>query len=249
MTEQHYPPLKANPAHSPIYASNMIQERRKRILVETRRMIADGGLEKFSIRTLCQNADVAQRTLYNAFQSKDRLIAIAIRETYEDVNRNIQYRTPVDTIDGIIDRLISINSRNFKARNYTKAVTTLYFSSTISKDVWVALREMAFLNLRRWLDRLARDGSLVHWVTAEQAAADIANIEYAIINDWASERLSDEDYLPRLAIAVLSHAAGVTTGSERARALEMATEIATTKRLPQFPKPVFRQQASSRPRG
>ncbi len=240
MAEQLESALEANPTRSPIYASNSIQERRRRILIETRRMIAESGIDGFSIRTLCRNADVAQRTLYNAFHSKERLIAIAIRETYEDVNRFIQYRTSADTIEGIIDRLIAVNSRNFKARNYTKAVASLYFSATIGEDVWTALREMAFLNLRRWLDRLEHENSLAPWMNAAQAASDFANIEYAIINDWATERLPDDEYISRLVLAVLSHAIGITVGTEQAHVTAMASEINRTGRLPEFPKPVFK---------
>lgn len=203
-------------------------------------MISEAGLDGFSIRTLCRNADVAQRTLYNAFQSKDRLIAIAIREAYEEVNRFMRYRTSADTIDGIIDRLISVNSRNFKARNYTRAVTSLYFSPTIGPDLWDAFRQMAFLNLRQWLDRLVREGGLQPWVDVDQTATDFANIEFATIHDWATGRLSDEQYLTRLVLAVLSHAAGVTTGPSRIRAMEMAEAIRTTGKLPDFPKPAFR---------
>ena len=232
--------LTPNPDREPIYSSASIQERRQRILHEARRMIAEAGISGFSVRTLCRNADVAQRTLYNAFQNKDRLIAIAIREAYEQVNRHMRYRTSADTLDGIIDRLISVNTRNLKARNYTKAVVSLYFSPSIGADVWDALRQMVFLNLRRWLDRLERDGELEDWVPIDQVASDFANIEYAIINDWAVGRLTDDQYLPRLVMGVLAHAAGVTKGPAREEAVSMLRAIRDTGRLPEFPKPVFR---------
>lgn len=202
-------------------------------------MIAQDGIDNFSIRTLCRNADVAQRTLYNAFQGKDRLIALAISEAYEDVNRHMRYRTSADTLEGIVDRLISVNTRNLKARNYTKAVVSLYFSPTISEDIWNALRGMAFRNLRQWLDRLAREGALEPWVDVEEAAGDFANLEYSIINDWAVGRLSDEDYVPRLILSVLSHTAGVTVGVYRDEAIAMAQAIRRTGHLPEFPKPVY----------
>lgn len=233
------PVLSDNPERAPIYASASIQERRRRILAEARRMIAREGIDGFSIRTLCRNADVAQRTLYNAFQSKDRLIALAIREAYEDVNRYMRYRTLPDTLEGIIDRLISVNSRNLRARNYTKAVVSLYFSPMIGEDIWDALRGMAFLNLRKWLDRAAGEGQLHPWLTVDEAAGDLANLEYSIINDWAVGRLSDEDYVRRLVMAVLSHIIGITVGPLRNEAIAMAEAIGRTGALPAFPKPVF----------
>ncbi|NLR73212.1 TetR/AcrR family transcriptional regulator [Novosphingobium sp. ERN07] len=231
--------LTGNPERKAVYSSASIHQRRKRILTEARRMIADVGLDGFSVRLLCRNADVAQRTLYNAFQSKDRLIALAIREAYEDVNRYIRYRTEVDTLNGIIDRLIAVNTRNLRARNYTKAVVSLYFSPSISPDVWNALRSMVFLNLRQWLDRLHREGGLQPWINVEIAAGDFANIEYATINDWAVGRLTDEQYIPRLVNAVLSYALGILKGEERAMAAAMMEQLHATGKLPEFPKPVF----------
>ena len=232
--------IHPNPGRRAIYSSSSISERRQRILHETRRMIAERGIDGFSVRDLCRNADVAQRTLYNAFQSKDRLIAIAIRETYEDINKHIAYKTSPRTLEGIVDRLISVNSRNLKARNYTKAVVSLYFSPTISGDVWETLRQMAFLNLRQWLDELLLQKRLEDWAKIDETAADFANLEYSIINDWAVGRLSDKEYIPRLILAVLSHAAGVTKGAERKKAIDMMRQIRATGKLPSSPKPSFR---------
>ena len=233
--------LSPHPDKQLVYSSTTIFERRKRILRETRRMIAEVGLEGFSIRTLCQRADVAQRTLYNAFHSKDRLIALAIRNAYEDINSYIGYRTSAETIDGIVDRLIAVNRRNLKARNYTRAVTSIFFSAGTSKDVWAAIREMVFLNLRQWLDRVERDGELQPWARIDDLAHMFANIEYSIINDWANDRIADEDYIRLLITAVLSLAAGATQGTTQARAQDMLAEIGRTGTMPEFPKPVLLQ--------
>ena len=231
--------LAPHPDKQLVYSSTMIHERRQRILHETRKMIAEDGLEGFSIRTLCRRADVAQRTLYNAFHSKDRLIALAIRETYEGVNSYIRYRTSAETLEGIVDRLMSVNRRNLKARNYTQAVTSIYFSANTSEDVWNALREMVYLNLRQWLDRVVRDDELQPWANLQEVAENFANVEYAVINDWARGRISDEDYVRRLIRAVLSLAAGVTRGATQTQANQMLEQITRTGELPEFPKPVL----------
>ncbi len=231
--------LALHPEKQLIYSSASIHERRRRILKEARKMIAEHGLEGFSIRALCRQADVAQRTLYNAFQNKDRIIALAIREAYEDVNRYMRYRTSADTLAGIVDRLIAVNRRNLKARNYTRAVTAIYFAPNISTDIWQALRGMVFLNLRLWLDRMEKDGELQDWVDIEALAGDVANIEYATINDWAQGRLDDEAYLIRLITAVLSLTAGATRGNTHDEAVAMLRAIRQSGKLPEFPKPVY----------
>ncbi|MDE2620731.1 MAG: TetR/AcrR family transcriptional regulator [Sphingomonadales bacterium] len=231
--------LTPHPEKQLVYSSPSIHERRSRILREARKLLAEGGLEKFSIRTLCKRADVAQRTLYNAFHNRDRIMALAIREAYEDVNRYMRYRTSAETLDGIIDRLISVNSRNLRARNYTQAVATIFFSGAASHDIWVAMREMVDINLRQWLNRLVRENLLEDWVNVGELADEIANLEYATINDWAQGRIPDEDYVRRLITSVLTHMAGALKGEERELATAMLRRIRATGELPEFPKPVY----------
>lgn len=231
--------LTLHPKRRLVYSSPNMHERRRRILREARKMLAEGGLEKFSIRTLCKRADVAQRTLYNAFHNRDRIMALAIREAYEDVNRHMRYRTSAETLEGIVDRLIAVNSRNIHARNYTQAVTAIYFSPAASHDIWIALRQMVDINLRQWLNRLARDGLLEDWVRVDELATEIANIEYATINDWARGIIPDEDYVPRLITAVLTHVVGALCGQEKEQAIAMLRDIRASGQLPAFPKPVY----------
>lgn len=232
------PILSAHPEKQLVYSSPLIHERRLRILREARKLLAEKGIEGFSIRVLCKRADVAQRTLYNAFHNRDRLITLAIRETYEDVNRIIKYRTSAETLEGILDRLISVNSRNLRARNYTKAVAAIYFSPNASRDVWDSMRQMVNLNLRQWLDRMDREKRLESWVNVDELADEIANLEYAMINDWALGRIEDDDYVRRLITAVLTHVVGALVGEDRAMAQKFLTEIHATGQLPNFPRPL-----------
>jgi AcrR family transcriptional regulator len=231
--------LSAHPDKQLVYSSPSIHERRRRILREARRLLAESGLEKFSIRTLSKRADVAQRTLYNAFHNRDRIMALAIQEAYDDVNRYMRYRTSAETVEGIVDRLISVNTRNLRARNYTQAVAAIFFAPTGSADIWLAMRQMVDTNLRQWLDRLVRENLLEDWVDVDEFAHEIANLEYATINDWAQGRIPDDQYVPRLITGVLTHAAGAVRGEDRETALKMLREIRSTGKLPEFPKPVY----------
>ena len=204
-----------------IYDSDAIRARRRRILRETRKLIAERGMEGFTVRALCTRAGIAQRTLYNAFGNKDRLVAIAIREAYEEFNQTARYQAGADTLEGMLERLITVNRRNFRARNYTRAVASLYFSGTTHHDIWEALQEMTFLNLRVWLGALAASGDLAPGVDLAMLGPLIANVEYATINDWAQGRIANGDYIPRLIEHVLVLVIGNTTG----RTFEKATEF------------------------
>jgi AcrR family transcriptional regulator len=238
------PALVANPSKSLSYSSEQIIDRRRRLLSEARRMISEGGLESLSVRKLCQRADVAQRTFYNAYESKDRLIALAIREAFDDFQRFISYKTDPMTLEGLIDRTLSTNRRNFKVRNYTKAVVSIYFSSGTSNDVWMTIQDMAQVGWRDWLEILKARGCLKDWAVPSRIANEMANLQYSIINDWCRERLEDEEYLPALFTATLTLLIGTAKKEIASEAEDMLIAFHTTGQLPEFPKPVGRDRGA-----
>lgn len=231
--------LAAHPDKPRLYSSPLIIERRKRLLREARHMIAEGGIENFSVRKLCQKAEVAQRTLYNAFQNKDRVIALAIREAYDDFNQNVRYRTDENTLSGVLDRTIAINRRNFGVRNYTKAVVSIYFGPATPKDVWETLRDMSVNSIHAWLMVMASRGELQSWVNASHFATTMANVQYAAINDWCLERLTDEQYLPRLVESMLLLLVGAVQGRVRDECEQFLVEMKRTGEVPKFPNPIW----------
>lgn len=214
-----------HPTKPLVYSSAAITARRKRILKEARKLLSEKGFDGFTVRELCHRAEVAQRTLYNAFHNKDRIVALAIREAFEDVHRKTTYSTFPDTLDGIVQRLVTVNTRNFTARNYTKAVTALYFSPNVSEDIFRSLQEMALMNLRRWLDRVERSKHLAAWVRRDELESAFVNAEYATINDWACERIPDTDYLSRLVATILLVTIGATRGATQAHAIRLLKKI------------------------
>lgn len=229
--------IAQHPTKTSAYASGPILERRKRILHEARKLLAENGLQGFAVRELCRRAEVAQRTLYNAFHSKDRLIALAIREAYDTANAQLNYRTSAETLEGIIDRLIVINTRNRGARTYSHVIASLYFSPDIAEDIRRAIQHMAFTNLQQWLKRVELDDEFRPGIRREELAADLANIEFAIINDWAEGRIADKEFVPRIVRSVLTFAAGATRGETQEQAHRYLNEIARSGELPRFPHP------------
>lgn len=231
--------LEAHPGKPLLYSSPLIIERRKRLLREARQMIAEDGLEGFSVRQLCRRAGVAQRTLYNAFQNKDRVIALAIREAYDDFNKNVRYRTDANTLAGVLDRTIAINRRNFKVRNYTKAVVSIYFGPGTPRDVWETLRDMSVNAIHEWLMIMQARNELRSWVHAYHFATAMANVQYSVINDWCLDRLSDEEYLPRLAESMLLLLIGAVQGKVRDEAEAFLIDMRKTGEVPKFPNMVW----------
>ncbi len=235
--------LAPHPDKPLLYSSPMILERRRRLLKEARHMIAEGGLESFSIRKLCQRADVAQRTLYNAFQNKDRLIAFAIREAFDEFSMYVRDRTDPDSLDGWVGRTIAINRRNFRVRNYTRAVCAIYFAPSTPRDVWATLQDMSLRGNLAWLER--RRDDLHPWIDIDHFAHSMANMQYSTINDWCLGRLSDTAYLPRLAENMLLLLIGAVQGPLAEEAADMLAALGRTGKLSKYPNMAFTPPADS----
>lgn len=219
-------------------------ERRERILHETRKLINEEGLEGFSMRELSKRANVAPKTLYNAFGDRDRLIGLAIREMYDALRYNVKFKTSDKTLSGLLDRAIVLNRGNLKARNYAKAVATIYFAPGTHPELRDILQEMAVGNTSEWLTDLRTKGQLHDWVDIEHLTRHMANMEYALILDWATGRVKDTEYLFRFAEIVLFSALAATRGEVYEAAEAMMVHMAETREVPSFGNPVIGHQSS-----
>lgn len=68
--------------------------RRQRVLVAALRLGADGGYDAVQMRDVAASAEVALGTIYRYFPSKDALLAAAMVEWMEDLERRVTTRAP-----------------------------------------------------------------------------------------------------------------------------------------------------------
>ena len=209
---------------TPIYDSALMHERRQRILAETRRVIEENGIENLSMRELCKRADVAQRTLYNAFGSKDRIVGLAIQENYLEQVARMKFTTAPDTMEGVIERLARVCMHFGRQRNYLKAVMDLYFAPTVHKDTIQMMRELSYGNVRPWLQQLQARELLSPYLTLEQVEGDMTDLAFSVMRKFTSgeigvARMADESVRGMLVLTV-----GSTTGEAQARALRVLTQ-------------------------
>jgi AcrR family transcriptional regulator len=196
-----------------------MQERRQRILDETRRVIEENGIENLSMRELSKRADVAQRTLYNAFGSKDRIVGLVIQDNYLQQVSRMKFATAPDTMEGVIERLARVCMHFGRKRNYLKAVMDLYFAPTVHRDTIAMMRELSYANVRPWLLQLEQRRQLSPFLSREQIEGDMTDLAFAVMRKWTIgdigvARMADEAVRGFLVLA-----AGATTGEARERAL------------------------------
>jgi AcrR family transcriptional regulator len=209
---------------TPVYDSALMHERRQRILEETRRVIEEQGIENLSMRELCKRADVAQRTLYNAFGNKDRIVGLAIRDIYLEQFERMRFESPADTIEGVIDRLTRICTHFGRQKNYIKAVLDIYFSPDPHKEVTDMMRELSSGNVMPWLSRLQRLGQINPDLSLDEVAGDMTDLIFSIMRQWSIgemgvTRMTDQAVRGFLVVAI-----GATTGKAQTHAMQVLAQ-------------------------
>lgn len=207
------------------YASAAMLERRKRILAVARELVAEQGIDGFSVNALCRRADVAKQTLYNAFGTKDELIAAAILDYFEDYESHIPYCSPLGTLDRLIERMVAVGTRNLTIPNYIKAITGFYFSASANPELRTMLHEIFSLIQRPYVEALAASASLHPWVDGERLIDSLDEQRMLTAAKWARGEMSDEDFVDALAMGVLTILLGVSRGEERENILAITTKI------------------------
>lgn len=207
------------------YSSPAIMARRKRILEEARKIISEQGIAALSMSEIGQRAGVAKRTLYNAFQTRERLIAAAIQEYFDEYVGRISFVNPPGTMMHNLERMISVVQRNRQIRNYIKAIMAIYFSPEVDSDIWVAMHSMATRPNLEWMRTLQAKKQLQPWVDVNRLADDAVRFEYATINDWALGRIADDEIVVRLISSYLTFMLGATRGAARKEIEELLSRI------------------------
>ncbi|WP_068090335.1 TetR/AcrR family transcriptional regulator [Novosphingobium rosa] len=208
------------------YASPAIIERRRRILEETRQVIAEQGITALNMNDIGRRAGVAKRTLYNAFLTRERMIAAAIQEYFEEYISRITFTQPAGTMQHNLERMISVVQRNRRIPNYIRAIMALYFSPEVDEDIWLAMHSIATSQNRAWVENLAAGKQLQAWVKVDTLVDDMVRLEYAMINDWARGRIPDEDIILHLVTSYLMLMLGAVRGAARKEVEAMLKDIA-----------------------
>lgn len=193
----------------------MIIARRNRILDVARKMIAKQDISSISMDEVAKRAGVAKRTLYNAFQSKEHLIALAINKYFDDYANKIDYSTEDATLEWMIERLIIVARRNLQIKNYSRALMNVYHSSDVDPEIRQVIHEIASKSHEAWVEELARKGQLQPWVAAPDLTDMLVRYRYATAHSWTQGRIPDDMLVRELLVGFLTFMAGATTGPAR----------------------------------
>lgn len=179
------------------YASPLMADRKRRILDEAQALLDESGVEGFTVRELSRRAEVAQRTLYNVFGSKEDIIIAIIELQYEPLKLSM---APLEmTIESIIERQKAVTKWVMQRRRYAGAMASAYFALKSDPRIHEFLERLWRVGSGAWLydDRVEQ---LLVPIAASQRdalAALLVNSGYANVGDWAAGRISDAEFQRR----------------------------------------------------
>lgn len=195
------------------YDSANMNARRKRILAQARAMIAEEGYQAFNVRALAKRAGVAQRTLYNAFGSKDYIIATAIQQYHADFHSKLRDKYPAETLIGRLERLLKVRKRELEIKNYTAAIMQVYNSEQSDSVIRHQFRDIMRRSLRPLVDTIVRMEFFAPGVTPEQFTERVITCNYASLSDWCNGTVADDYMLRDAAETFLIVLVGMTTSA------------------------------------
>lgn len=207
------------------YKSDSIMERRERILRVARKMIAQSGVAELSVRELCARAGIAQKTLYNAFGSKDHVITLAVTQYTQEFNNSVYYKFPRKTLEGQIERMIKVHSRNTQLRSYTTAIMSVYNSAHSDRELRNAVRLMSINAYKPFVEMLDEKKGLQTGVTLDHITAYLTTNTYAILTDWCIGEIEDQMLVERVCEGFLMIVAASTRGKHKAEAEQWLSDL------------------------
>lgn len=214
------------------YASPSILARRNRILNETRKMIAEVGLARLAMDDVARRANVAKRTLYNAFQSKEHLVAAAISKYFDAYEQKIHYSNDdATTLDWMVERLIIVARRNLTIRNYTRALMDIYHSTDVDPEIRQAIHDIAARSHAPWIRKLASSRQLQPWINADSLISLLVRYRYAVAQAWTEGEIAEEDLVIEVLRGFFTFMVGATRGRARKEIQDLLDNLADHPQL------------------
>lgn len=207
------------------YSSPAILARRKRILEIARELIAEKGYAQFNLGELGQRAGVAKQTVYNIFGTRERTIATAISEYFEERDSQIRYTSQPATMERMIERQVVATRASASLPHYIGAVMAIYFSVDSDPDIWAAMHRIATYPHKAWIEALAAQGELQPWVDPDRLIDDLGAFSSLVLLDWCRGGIDTEASIRRKLLGALAMIAGSTRGE---------TQLAVSARLEQI---------------
>lgn len=221
-------PKKSRPAAGERSTPPRVLERRDHIIATTREMIGELGIEGITMRDLARRSGVVVGTLYNQFNSREAIIADALRQDFEGRYKPFPSTMPPS------ERLEARITEASKAiagpmRDYTRSVMFFYFHYNPNADLRSTIHDFVMEDISRIVQTIEDRAELQPWVNARAFADDIVTQLYALAAKWTQGYIPERQLKARLIQAAASSFIGISLGATRTEFEALALRHSTAK--------------------
>lgn len=207
-----------------IYSSDIMVERRARILRVARDLLSDGE-DNLTINRLCEQAEVAARTIYRAFGDRDGVIQAVIAEHMEAICAFLAVAPLKGDIESVCREYDWIAAELFRGRAFARVIVGFYFSLTPDARMLASLRSVAYRRMVAWMTHAAALGDLAPALDRERLALHQVDTEYVQFSKWASGQIPDERVADELKANFLMCAVAASRGAERDQLTDRLADV------------------------
>lgn len=210
--------------HQGPYARSF-DRRRQEILATTWEMIAEHGGEEFNLTELSKRSGVALRTIYNAFSDRDGLIAQAVATHYHSLFGGIDIgMNDSHTLDEAVEMCARVATETARVRAFSATAARMYFAARTSPRLVETLRRLPLFILKAWLRSGEADRRLVGGFGRERLERGFVNLQWGIVNDWATGRLDDRELAREMKSSIVQIAMAFGNRAGRAAAKRLCRD-------------------------
>jgi len=205
------------------YFSPRQQARRERILQAARDLIAEKGYDGLTMRDLASASDVSDKTLYNLFDSKDRLVMIAVADLLGEIARRVEAKSQQPGLEAVLLYSDSTMRQILETPAYAEAMARGLFqaeANTALVDVLLSANERF---LRRELYAALQRKQLLADTDVAVTARMLAGHMWGILLLWNKGLLTLEELSSMATHSLCLSLAGIVRGQGKtliARRLE-----------------------------
>ena len=198
------------------YSSNTMRRRRQNVMQAAREMIAEHGLDGFTMKQLAARAEVSPATLFNIYGTKENLIGEAVLDAFNSLATDDVSNEP-KTFDELLAYIDWVTTAIVGLPDYVPVVTSTYFSRQEDQPVRDLLRNATADPYLSYLKAAIARGQVRDGTNVKMLAEAIAHQTFAHMHDWILGRTTDEDLCNRIELAVMMIIAPALQGEDATR--------------------------------
>lgn len=180
--------------------------------------LAGHGDEEFSVRDISERSGVSLRTIYNAFESREGLIAQALLAHHASLFTDVALG-PNDSrsLGEAVEMCRRVAIETIASPCVAITTSRVYFASQGRTRVLAALQELPASIVSAWMRSDEADPGCIAAFGEQDICRQFANAQWSLVAEWVAGALTDEDLLHQQQRTIL--AAGLAFGNESGRAL------------------------------